>query len=106
MAKCTINPISGLIRTLSGRVGNTLFKTYRNGQVRAYMIRPDQYKRTAPPTEAEQRERKRFAVIASEVARRKKAGDTRPRKVIWAEVRTEADQRQVRVKSDATRECL
>ena len=53
MAKCTINPMSGLIRSLSGRVGNTLFKTYRDGQVRAYMIRPGQYKRTTPPSEAE-----------------------------------------------------
>ena len=95
MAKCTINPMSGLIRSLSGRVGNTLFKTYRDGQVRAYMIRPGQYKRTTPPSEAEQRGRQLFAIIASEVARRRKAGDTRPKKIIWAEVRTEAERKQV-----------
>lgn len=94
MAKCTFNPLTGLISTLSGRVGNTLYKTYRNGQVRAYMIRPDQFKRSTPLSEAEQKQRMLFAVIASEVARRRKAGDMRPKKIIWAEVRREAEDGQ------------
>lgn len=106
MAKCTINPMSGLIRTLSGRVGNTLFKTYRNGQVRAYLVRPDQFRRTTPLSEAEIRGRQLFSITASEVARRRKAGDTRPKKVIWAEVWSEAEQGQTRIGSDATPMCL
>ena len=95
MAKCIINPMSGLICSLSGRVGDTLFKTYRNGQVRAYLIRPDQFRRTTPPSPAELQHRELFAMISSEVARRRKAGDTRPKKIIWAEVRAEAERKQV-----------
>lgn len=91
MAKCTIDPITGQILTISGKLGNTLFKTYRNGQVRAYLTPPAGYQRSTPLSEAELKQRKHFAFVASEVARRRRAGDTRPRKVIWAEVCTEAE---------------
>lgn len=90
MAKCTIDPVSGQITTISGKLGNTLFKTYKNGQIRAYLTPRGGYPRTTPVTEAEALQRKIFSVVASEVARRIKAGDTRPRKEIWSEVKTEA----------------
>lgn len=91
MAKCTIDPLTGQILTISGQLGNTLFKTYRNGHVRAYLTPKGGYPRTKPVTKAELLQRKIFSVIASEVARRIKAGDTRPRKVIWAEVKTDTE---------------
>ena len=98
MATCTIDPVTGQIRTISGRVGNTVYKTYRNGQVRAYLMPPGGYQRSTPVTKAEMKARLQFAIMASEVARRRKAGDTRPKKVIWeevkTEVKTEAERRQ------------
>ena len=94
MAKCTIDPVTGQIRTISGKLGNTLFKTYRNGQVRAYLTPKGGYQRSTPPSEAELFQRQMFSVIASEVARRIKAGDTRPRKEIWTDVKAEAARRQ------------
>ena len=89
MAKCTIDPITGQILTISGRLGNTLFKTYRDGQVRAYLLPPQGYQRSTRVTKAEILARSRFAYMASEVARRVKAGDPRPRKLIWQELKTE-----------------
>lgn len=99
MAKCTINPLTGQIMTISGRLGNTLFKTYRNGQVRAYVTPKGGYTRSTPLSKAELLQRKKFSVIASEVARRIKAGDTRPRKVIWTEVKTETERMQYLINS-------
>lgn len=94
MATCTIDPLSGQILTISGKLGNTLFKTYRNDQVRAYLTPQGGYPRSTPVTKAELIHRKKFSVIASEVARRIKAGDTRPKSVIWAEVKTAAERMQ------------
>ena len=91
MAKCTIDPLTGQILTISGKVGNTLFKTYRNGQVRAYLTPQGGYKRSTPPSKTELLQRKIFSIVASEVARKIKAGDTRPRHIIWAEVKKEAE---------------
>ena len=95
MAKCTIDPISGLIRTISGKLGNTLFKTYRNGQVRAYLTSPSTNLRKNPPSPAELAARQNFARMASEVARRMRAGDKRPKSIIWNEVKLEWNKGQV-----------
>ena len=94
MAKCTISPLTGQIMTISGKLGNTLFKTYRNGQVRAYMTPKGGYTRSTPVSTAELLQRKKFSFIASEVARRMKAGDSRPRKVIWDEVKRDSERMQ------------
>lgn len=94
MAKCTISPLTGQIMTISGKLGNTLFKTYRNGQVRAYMAPKDGYKRSTPASKAELLHRQKFSFIASEVARRMKAGDSRPRKVIWEDVKRDSERMQ------------
>ena len=91
MAKCTLNPLTGQICAISGKVGDIMYKTYRNGQIRAYFIRPNQYRRGTPVSEKELRYRQLFAGISSEVARRIKEGDTRPKKIIWAEVSARAN---------------
>ena len=83
MAKCTIDPLTGQILTISGKLGNTLFKTYLTPQ--------GGYKRSTPLTPTELLQRKIFSIVSSEVARKIKAGDTRPRQIIWAEVKKEAE---------------
>ena len=82
MAKVELMPG---IKSISGRVGNMIFRTYRNGKVRAYPA--EQRKRTKKLSTAECNARFTFGTIAVEVARRMADGDTRPRKTIWAEVK-------------------
>ena len=82
MAKVELMPG---IKSISGRVGNMIFRTYRNGKVRAYPAQ--QFKRTTKLSPAECNARFTFGAIAVEVARRMADGDTRPRKTIWAEVK-------------------
>ena len=89
MAKIELR--NGVIQSLSGKLGNTLFKTYRNGQVRAYIMPSGRYQRLSPLSPDEIRNRQLFAFITAEVRRRINAGDTRPRKIIWAEVQSEAE---------------
>ena len=84
------------IESVSGKCGNMIFKTFKrpNGktETRAYF---NPYHRTrlgkvsarkSKPTESEIKARSNFGAIASEVARRLREGDTRPRSVIWKEV--------------------
>ena len=75
------------IKSISGKVGNMIFKTYKNGKVRAYPA--DKRIRTKKLSTAETNARFTFGAIAVEVARRMADGDTRPRKVIWAAVKKE-----------------
>ena len=82
MAKVELMPG---IKSISGKVGNMIFRTYRNGKVRAYPAQ--QFKRTKKLSTAECNARFTFGAIAVEVARRMADGDTRPRKTIWAEVK-------------------
>ena len=82
MAKVELMPG---IKSISGRVGNMIFRTYRNGKVRAYPA--DKRIRTKKLSTAETNARFTFGTIAVEVARRMADGDTRPRKTIWAEVK-------------------
>ena len=53
------------------------------------------YKRTTPVSDKERNIRAAFSIVASEVARRKHKGDTRPRAVIWNEVKKEMEAGQV-----------
>ena len=75
------------IKSISGKVGNMIFKTYKNGKVRAYPA--DKRIRTKKLSTAETNARFNFGRIAAEVAKRMADGDTRPRKVIWAAVKKE-----------------
>ena len=75
------------IKSISGKVGNMIFKTFKNGKVRAYPA--EQRKRTKKLSAAETNARFTFGTIAAEVSRRMADGDKRPRKVIWADVKRE-----------------
>ena len=60
-------------------------RTYkRTGKTCFYVVDP-RHRRTKP-TKSELKARSSFGAIASEVARRLREGDTRPRSVIWKEV--------------------
>lgn len=75
------------IRTSKGIITRRVVAQVRNGKQKIY-IREDKPRRSKI-TEKEITIRSNFALIAPEVARRMEAGDKRPRKLIWAEVRAE-----------------
>lgn len=75
------------IRTKDGIITRRIVATVRNGKQRIY-IREDK-PRTTKISTAETNARVNFAAIATEVAQRIADGDTRPRKLIWAEVKKE-----------------
>jgi hypothetical protein len=96
MASCEFPPelgkVSGTlskttIRTSSGTITRRVVAQFRNGKQKIY-IREDKPRRSKI-TKGELAARWSFAVMASEVTRRMAAGDKRPRKVIWAEVKAE-----------------
>ena len=74
------------IRTSSGTITRRVVACMRNGKQKIY-FREDK-PRSTQVTQKELKIRSSFAIIASEVSRRMAAGDKRPRKVIWAEVKT------------------
>ena len=82
-----IASVSGTVsRYRDGR--KLVARTYkRNGKQKIY-IREDKPRRTKP-TKSEIKARSSFGAIASEVARRLREGDTRPRSIIWKEVAKE-----------------
>ena len=86
MAKCTIDPFTGEIVTISGKLGNMLFKTYRNGQVRGYLLPSSPTPRSTPLSDKEIASRNLFAIAATVTKRRIEAGDKRRRSVIFKEV--------------------
>ena len=81
------------ILSISGKMGGMIFKTYKRPDgttvTRAYPnpYRQHGYQRSSPVTDNEARSRNRFALISREVTRRLRSGDTRPRNIIWAEVK-------------------
>ena len=79
-----IASISGTVsRYRDGR--KLVARTYkRTGKTCFYVVDP-RHRRTKP-TKSELKARSSFGAIASEVARRLREGDTRPRSVIWKEV--------------------
>ena len=79
-----IASMSGTVsRYRDGRV--LVARTYkRTGKTCFYVVDP-RHRRTKP-TKSEIKARSNFGAIASEVARRLREGDTRPRSVIWKEV--------------------
>jgi len=82
-----IASISGTVsRYRDGR--KLVARTYkRTGKTCFYVVDP-RHRRTKP-TKSELKARSNFGAIASEVARRLREGDTRPRSVIWKEVAKE-----------------
>jgi len=73
------------IRTHDGIITRRVVACVRNGKQRIY-FREDK-PRTKKLSKAEVNAHLNFATIAVEVARRMADGDTRPRKLIWAEVK-------------------
>ena len=60
-------------------------RTYkRTGKTCFYVVDP--HRRRSKPSKSELKARSNFGAIASEVARRLREGDTRPRSIIWKEV--------------------
>ena len=96
MANCLfpagIEKVSGTLSkttivTSKGVITKRVVACVRNGKQRIY-IREDKPRRT-PITEGEIAARSSFALMASEVSRRMAAGDSRSRKLIWADVKAE-----------------
>ena len=79
-----IASVSGTVsRYRDGR--KLVARTYkRTGKTCFYVVDPR--RRRNKPTKSEIKARSNFGAIASEVARRLREGDTRPRSVIWKEV--------------------
>jgi hypothetical protein len=75
------------IHTSKGTFTRRVVACVRNGKQKLY-LRDDKPRRTKP-TKGEIAARSSFGLMASEVARRMANGDTRDRKVIWAEVKAE-----------------
>ena len=90
MAKCELP--KGIL-SISGKLGGMIFKTYTRPdgttETRAYPnpYRQQGYQRSTPVTAKEARSRNLFGQISREVTRRLRSGDTRPRNIIWAEVK-------------------
>lgn len=79
-----IASVSGLIsRSRDGRrlIART---SKRTGKTTFHVLDP--YQRRTRLTPAERAQRSRFAIIAREVSRLIRLGDTRPRSVIWQDV--------------------
>lgn len=94
MAKIELNKSLG-ITSLSGKLGGMIYRTLKSGKIIA--TSPSKPRSNAP-SDAELAARENFSRIASEVARRMRAGDKRPKTVIWQEVKSELNKGQVRVK--------
>ena len=79
-----IASMSGIVsRYRDGR--KLVARTYkRTGKTCFYVVDPR--RRRTKPTKSELKARSNFGAIASEVARRLREGDTRPRSIIWKEV--------------------
>ena len=88
--KVELNPN---IRSLSGRLGDFVFRTRydKDGNPKVFAHHYGKPQRRTPLSEAEKKSRTRFGVINAAVRKRIQQGDTRPRNVIWAEVAAEYD---------------
>ena len=94
MARIELNTSLG-ITSLSGKLGGMIYRTLKSGKIVACL--PPKHRANAPSA-AELAARKTFSHIASEVARRRQAGDKRPKSIIWQEVKLELNKGQVRGK--------
>ena len=79
------------IRSISGRLGNMVFRTYTKSDgtadVRCYSYRP--HVRRTPVSDKEIANRALFGQISAVARARQRAGDTRPYKQIWKDVQAE-----------------
>lgn len=81
LTKRTIRTSDGIVIT------RRVVAQVRNGKQKIY-IREDKPRRSKPTT-GEIAARSSFSLMAKEVSRRIEAGDPRPRKLIWADVKAE-----------------
>ncbi len=63
MAKVTLSPE---LESISGKVGNLVFRTYKSGKVSVHRLMPNQ--RTTPVSPEERAKRIRFGIISKVVA--------------------------------------
>lgn len=82
MARVTL--VNGAIKSISGRLGNMIYKTYKNGTTKAYPYRKSE--RSTPLSKNEAISRSLFKEAAAETKRRKDAGDNRRYQIIFKEV--------------------
>ena len=82
MARVTLKPE---IESISGKIGKFIFRTYKNGQVRAYKA-PD-YHRSTPPSEKEIKARRLFALRVKRVTELMALGV--PKQEAWTVARSE-----------------
>lgn len=92
--KCELMPG---IKSISGTMkknadGSRLeFRTFQrpdgSSETRVYIC--PKKERTTPASDKELAQRARFSLMSAEVHRRIKAGDTRPRKTIWDDVKND-----------------
>lgn len=66
MARVTLIPE---LKGISGKIGNMVFKTYKNGQVRVYKATEKPVARSTKPSERELANRRRFAIVAHVTAK-------------------------------------
>lgn len=65
MAKVILAPF---IQSISGKVGNLEFRTFKNGKTVVRARQDDDYRQVGEPTEKALAQRRRFAVVSSAVA--------------------------------------
>jgi hypothetical protein len=75
------------IVTSQGTITRRVVACVRNGKQKIY-FREDQPRRTKL-SDREMTARSSFVIMAAEVTRRMEAGDKRPRKLIWADVKAD-----------------
>lgn len=89
------------IQSLSGAMGNFIFRTYNkpDGTTETRMYRNpyrkvngrSEYRRSTKPTDKELAGRIRFAALSRAYHARRKAGDNRDRATIWQELKQDYD---------------
>ncbi|MBO7459027.1 MAG: hypothetical protein J6T80_07230 [Paludibacteraceae bacterium] len=84
-----IKGIASISGTITKRPnGDRLVARTYHGETRLYLFSKDAGVRKTPVTEREKAQRSQFAAIASEVARLRREGDKRAKKIIWCEVKS------------------
>ena len=91
------------IQALSGKFGGMIYRTLKSGKI---VVCAPPSPRSSALSPGEMKHRQQFAVIAAEVARRIREGDTRSKKIIWREVKAEAERRQCGGGTEANRKHL
>ena len=95
------------IASISGTISrshehNLIAKTFRkaDGSQETRMYWMPKQQRSTPLSKSEIQSRSRFAQMAQEVSKRIEAGDRRPRKLIWADVKSQITNHKSKITND------